>query len=155
MSKAANDNGSRGITYLREGMGSGLKILVSAVQSRPCPPLFSTSCASLNLSRSESGPDWCPTRAHPGAFQRIPTSSQGNYCSGHHRECQDPSRCIADWSSNASHCGRRCLARPGSWCRGFDRPESKRRMSTLWFLPELPSTDTTREWNRFEAPRSS
>ena len=37
MSKAPNDNGSRQIMYLREGMGSGLKILVSAVQSPPCP----------------------------------------------------------------------------------------------------------------------
>ena len=38
-SKGANDNGSRRIMSLREGMWSGLKILVSAVQSRPCPSL--------------------------------------------------------------------------------------------------------------------
>jgi hypothetical protein len=38
MSKAANDNGSRRIMYLMEGMGSGLKILVSAVRSRPQQP---------------------------------------------------------------------------------------------------------------------
>ena len=48
MSKAANDNGSRRIMYRREGMGPGLKILVSAVQSRPCPPVFSGSCLSRN-----------------------------------------------------------------------------------------------------------
>jgi len=28
-------------------MGPGLKILVSAVQSRPCPPWFSESCWRL------------------------------------------------------------------------------------------------------------
>ena len=38
MSKIVNDNGTRQIMYLSEGMESGLKILVSAVQSRPCPP---------------------------------------------------------------------------------------------------------------------
>ena len=40
-SKHANQNGSRQIMYLWEGMEWGLKILVSAVQSRPCPPCFS------------------------------------------------------------------------------------------------------------------
>jgi hypothetical protein len=29
--------------YLREGMGSGLKIVVSAVQSRPSPAFFSAT----------------------------------------------------------------------------------------------------------------
>jgi len=38
--KVANDNGSRRIMSLKEGVVSGLKILVSAVQSRPCPPFF-------------------------------------------------------------------------------------------------------------------
>jgi len=37
-SKVANESGSRQIMYLMVGMGSGLKILVSAVQSRPFPP---------------------------------------------------------------------------------------------------------------------
>ncbi len=36
--KIANKNESRLIMYLMVGMVSGLKILVSAVQSRPCPP---------------------------------------------------------------------------------------------------------------------
>jgi hypothetical protein len=40
-SKVANENGSRQIMYLVAGMGPGLRILVSAVQSRPCPPYFS------------------------------------------------------------------------------------------------------------------
>jgi hypothetical protein len=44
--KGANDNESRRIMSLRAGMGSGLKILVSVVQFRPCPPLFSSSCRS-------------------------------------------------------------------------------------------------------------
>ena len=37
-SKIASDNGSRQIMSLREGMGSGLKILASAVRSRPQQP---------------------------------------------------------------------------------------------------------------------
>jgi hypothetical protein len=36
-------------TYTDRGIG--LKILVSAVQSRPCPPLFSNSCPSENSSK--------------------------------------------------------------------------------------------------------
>jgi len=38
---------------LMVGMASGLKILVSAVQSRPCPPLFSASCPSPIFLRGE------------------------------------------------------------------------------------------------------
>jgi hypothetical protein len=38
-------------TYTRRGLG--LKILVSAVQSRPCPPLFSASCPSPIFLRRE------------------------------------------------------------------------------------------------------
>src|SRR2546428_11823560 len=53
MSKVANDNGSRRIMYLSQGMEAGLKILVSAVQSRPCPPLFSASCPSPIFRRRE------------------------------------------------------------------------------------------------------
>ncbi len=53
MSKVANDNGSRRIMYLSQGMEAGLKILVSAFQSRPCPPLFPGSCASLIFPRRE------------------------------------------------------------------------------------------------------
>ncbi len=43
MSKAANDNGSRRIMSLREGRRSALKIVVSAVQSRPSPAFFSAT----------------------------------------------------------------------------------------------------------------
>ena len=49
MLKVANDNGLRRIMYLSEGMEAGLKILVSAVQSRPCPPLFSNTWPSVNF----------------------------------------------------------------------------------------------------------
>jgi hypothetical protein len=69
MSKVANDNGSRRIMHLREGMEAGLKILVSAVQSRPCPPLFSGSYPSLKFHRIEFVPKFVPTSS---TFQRIP-----------------------------------------------------------------------------------
>jgi len=52
-SKGANENESRRIMCLMVGMASGLKILVSAVQSRPCPPLFSASCPSPIFLRGE------------------------------------------------------------------------------------------------------
>src|SRR3990172_7854624 len=42
-----------------------LKILVSAVQSRPCPPFFSTGCPPRNSSRIEFVPN-------SGTLQRIP-----------------------------------------------------------------------------------
>jgi hypothetical protein len=44
-----------------------LKILVSAVQSRPCPPLFSSNCPLRNSLRLSLCPDLCPTQAHSGA----------------------------------------------------------------------------------------
>jgi len=59
-SKIANRNGSRLIMYLMAGMVSGLKILVSAVQSRPCPPLLSTSCPPVNFPRSKFVPRFVP-----------------------------------------------------------------------------------------------
>jgi len=51
-------------------MEAGLKILVSAVQSRPSPPFILNSCPSENLSRSDFVPNLCLTRAHSSAFQR-------------------------------------------------------------------------------------
>ena len=49
-------------------MGPGLKILVSAVQSRPCPPLLSGSCPSVNSSRIAIVPRFVP---NSGTLQRI------------------------------------------------------------------------------------
>jgi hypothetical protein len=48
--KGTHHNGSQQIMSLWEGMGLGLKILVSAIQSRPCPPfhLQFISAATLN-----------------------------------------------------------------------------------------------------------
>ena len=61
----------------------GLKILVSAVQSRPCPPFFSASCPSENFLRCEFVPRFVPnlgtlwiTPAHSGLL------SSGMYSSG-------------------------------------------------------------------------
>ncbi len=68
-SKIANRNGSRLIMYLMAGMVSGLKILVSAVQSRPCPPFFSTGCPLRNSPWIECVPRFVPTS---GTLQRIP-----------------------------------------------------------------------------------
>jgi len=51
--KVVNENGSRRIMYLTVGLGPGLKILVSAVQSRPCPPLISANCPSRIFLRGE------------------------------------------------------------------------------------------------------
>jgi diguanylate cyclase (GGDEF)-like protein len=68
-SKVANENESRRITHLMVGMVPGLKILVSAVQSRPCPPFLSTSCPSVNFLRSEFVPRFVPTS---GTLERIP-----------------------------------------------------------------------------------
>ena len=48
----------------------GLKILVSAVQSRPSPPFFLAACPSGNFLRREFVPKLCLTRAHSSAFQR-------------------------------------------------------------------------------------
>ena len=76
--KVANENGSRRIMSLREGREWGLKILVSAVQSRPCPPFLSTSCPSVNSLRSEFVPRFVPnsgtlgiTPAHEGVGNRV------------------------------------------------------------------------------------
>jgi len=67
--KVPNDSKSRGIMYLKEEMGLGLKILVSAVQSRPCPPLFPASCRRRNSPSIEFVPRFVPTS---GTLQRIP-----------------------------------------------------------------------------------
>src|SRR5713101_9265960 len=75
MSKAANDNGSRRIMYLKEGTESGLKILVSAVQSRPCPPLFSASCPSPIFLRREFVTRFV---TNSGTLQRIPAHVSGS-----------------------------------------------------------------------------
>src|SRR5262250_519725 len=84
-SKGANDNGSRRIMSLTEVMGSGLKILVSAVQSRPCPPLFSASCPLRNSPSVEFVPRFVP---NSGTLQRIP--AHGRELSTHSRsEPQD------------------------------------------------------------------
>jgi hypothetical protein len=74
MSKVANDNGSRRIMSLGEGMGSGLKILVSAVQSRPCPPLFSSTCPSRIIPRSDFVTGFV---TNSGTLQRIPAHVDG------------------------------------------------------------------------------
>ncbi len=67
-SKIANRNGSRLIMYLMAGMVSGLKILVSAVQSRPCPPLLSTSCPPVNFPRSKFVPRFVPNSGTLGSI---------------------------------------------------------------------------------------
>jgi hypothetical protein len=67
--KVANENRSRRIMYLMVGMVSGLKILVSAVQSRPCPPLFSGSCPSPIFLRREFVTRFV---TNWGTLQRIP-----------------------------------------------------------------------------------
>ena len=62
-----------------------LKILVSAVQSRPCPPFFSTSCPSETFRRSEFVPRCVPTS---GTLWSIPAHEQaensGPLGLGHH-----------------------------------------------------------------------
>src|SRR6266851_6907258 len=55
-------------TYTHTGLG--LKILVSAVQSRPSPPFISNSCPSRNFLRSEFVPKLCLTPAHSSALWR-------------------------------------------------------------------------------------
>ena len=81
-SKVANDNGSRQIRYLMAGMASGLKILVSAVQSRPCPPLFSNSCPSPIFLQREFVPRFVP---NSGTLWSIPAYSGSFVSAGHAR----------------------------------------------------------------------
>src|SRR5262245_58485321 len=69
-SKGANDNGSRRIMSLTEVMGSGLKILVSAVNPVPAHHCFQQVVDSEILPRLSLCPDLCPTQAHSSAFQR-------------------------------------------------------------------------------------
>jgi len=66
--KAADHNGYQQITRPSREMEAGLKILVSAVQSRPSPPFISDSCPSGILLRDEFVPRFVP---NSGAFQRI------------------------------------------------------------------------------------
>ncbi len=63
-------------------MEAGLKILVSAVQSRPCPPFF-FKCPSENFSRAEFVPRFVPNSrtlwsipAHEGAKDVMNSSTQ-------------------------------------------------------------------------------
>src|SRR5882724_5539034 len=53
-------------TYTTRGIG--LKILVSAVQSRPCPPFFSAGCPLRNSPSIEFVPRFVP---NSGTLQRI------------------------------------------------------------------------------------
>ena len=57
------------VTHTYGDQGLGLKILVSAVQSRPSPPFFSAICPSENFSRTDFVPRFVPSS---GTFQRIP-----------------------------------------------------------------------------------
>ena len=75
--KAVDRNGYQQISRPRRGMWAGLKILVSAVQSRPSPPFISNSCPPENFPESEFVPKLCLTRAHSSAFQRTKPSSDG------------------------------------------------------------------------------
>jgi hypothetical protein len=67
--KASDHNGYQRITRLTWGVQAGLKILVSAVQSRPSPPFFSATCSSENFSPTEFVPRFVP---NSGTLQRIP-----------------------------------------------------------------------------------
>jgi hypothetical protein len=60
------------VTHTYANCGLGLKILVSAVQSRPSPPFFSATCPSENFPRSELVPRFVP---NSGTLQRIPAHS--------------------------------------------------------------------------------
>jgi len=72
--KGTHHNGSQQIMSLWEGMGLGLKILVSAVQSRPCPPLFSSSCPSVNFLPTEFVTRFV---TNSGTLQHIPAHERG------------------------------------------------------------------------------
>ena len=58
------------VTCTYEDLGIGLKILVSAVQSRPCPPLLSNTCPLRNSLRNEFVPRFVPTS---GTLWSVPT----------------------------------------------------------------------------------
>jgi hypothetical protein len=68
-SKGANHNGYDQIIRPGRGMRAGLKILVSAVQSRPSPPFISNSCSSWDLSKFERVTS---SVTNSGTLQRIP-----------------------------------------------------------------------------------
>ncbi len=59
-------------TYTDRGIGP--KILVWAVQSRPCPPFFHLVARIKVFSKVTLCPSLCPTRAHSRAFQRTKTT---------------------------------------------------------------------------------
>jgi hypothetical protein len=66
--KTTDHNGYQQIIGPSRGMQAGLKILVSAVQSRPSPPFISASCPSENFSRTDFVPRFVP---NSGTLQRI------------------------------------------------------------------------------------
>ena len=54
--KAVDHNGCRQIIHLKRGMRAGLKILVSAGQSRPSPPFISTAATTYALITFSNSP---------------------------------------------------------------------------------------------------
>jgi len=89
-SKIANRKGSRLIMYLMMGMVSGLKILVSAVQSRPCPPLFSTSCPLQNSPWIEFVPRFVPNSSTLGIIPAYVRLGDSRLVGGAQRTCSVP-----------------------------------------------------------------
>jgi hypothetical protein len=71
-SKLTDHNGYEQIIRRAGGMQAGLKILVSAVQSRPSPPFFSATCPTENFSQSVCA----QIVPNSGALQRIPTHDE-------------------------------------------------------------------------------
>ena len=73
--KATDYNGNRQVIRPSPAMEAGLKILVSAVQSRPSPPFFSKSCPPWNFSRTDFVPEICARLGHTLAHseRRRPT----------------------------------------------------------------------------------
>jgi len=67
--KVTDHNGYEQIIRPSREMEAGLKILVSAVQSRPSPPFFSAAYPSENFSRSE-----CARLGHTPARSSAPRS---------------------------------------------------------------------------------
>src|SRR5215831_16859826 len=87
------------VTRTYADRGIGLKILVSAVQSRPCPPCFSVGCPPRNSPSAEFVPRFVPTS---GTLQRIPA-----------HECVCESGVLA-WQSLPGE-ARDCELRPEAW----------------------------------------
>ena len=70
MFRIANDNGSRRIMYLREWMGSGLKILCRRFNPVPAHHSFQPVARFEILPGLGLCPDLCPGQAHSIASQR-------------------------------------------------------------------------------------